>query len=451
MIRIFSANLPYKQEQMLLQFTVHNFRSFRDEAFLTTIPANLSGKEEHIAAVNEEVNALKSCILYGPNASGKSNLIKAIQALQSMVIHSNEVPLQGTINAYRPFLFDATSRQSPVSFTIDFTIDDIRYHYHLAFLAKEIITENLAFYPQGRLAKLFERKGQQFIFGDYLKGPKKAVESVTAPNQLFLSKGAVNNIPLLAHVYEFFRTQLQTVQLTDNLNQNRFTQSIAKRLLIPSEGLFRNNFLALVKALDTGITDFDIRSSHAPIEAHIAAEPLPSYRPKTHRIFAVHPIYQDGQIVGEDILPLEEESIGTQKLFTLAGLFLNALEYGTTIILDEFERSIHPLISRYLLSLFHHPDINKNNAQLIAATHDTTLLESHNHLRRDQVWIVEKDQQGVSELFSLADIKGVRPEVPFDQWYLTGRFGGIPTVQSLDFEYNFELNETQTSETKQDN
>jgi hypothetical protein len=134
---------------------------------------------------------------------------------------------------------------------------------------------------------------------------------------------------------------------------------------------------------------------------------------------------------------LEDESVGTQKLFGLSAMILNAMERGSVLILDELERSLHPHISRFILSLFNNPRINKNNAQLIAATHDVTLLSEENNLRRDQIWIVEKNREGASELFSLADMKGVRDNVPFEKWYLSGRFGGVPNIESLQFEFDY--------------
>lgn len=147
-----------------------------------------------------------------------------------------------------------------------------------------------------------------------------------------------------------------------------------------------------------------------------------------------------GKERGTATFSLEWESKGTQKLFVLGGLLLQALMQGGVIVIDEFERSLHPLIYSYLIQLFHNPKINSRGAQLILATHDTNLLSS-NEFRRDQIWIVEKDKTGASELYSLSDVTGILKGAPYEKWYLSGRLGGIPGIRSLDFELNYASHE----------
>ncbi|MEL6944953.1 MAG: AAA family ATPase, partial [Bacteroidota bacterium] len=208
-----------------------------------------------------------------------------------------------------------------------------------------------------------------------------------------------------------------------------YTNKIAEELSkAAGNKLFIENFTQLLKSFDTGIHSFTIRKDESSFK-------------KKYDIFVDHIVYNNaGGEIGKKARSIVEESTGTQKLFVLAGLVLRALMNGRIIIIDEFERSLHPFITAFIIRMFHEPSINTRGAQLVIATHDTNLL-SNSELRRDQIWIVEKDQRGMSSLFSLADINGVRAQIPFEKWYLSGRFGGVPGIEALNFELNYQYEE----------
>jgi len=412
---------------MILEFNIENFRSFRDRQSFSMIPDE--GKQElpeHILEVSAKYQALKSAVVYGANASGKSNFMKALQALRNAVVTSADLAPDRDLECYDPFRFNPRSVQSPTVFEIDFLLEKVRYNYYFSLLHREVVEERLFFYPEGRESKLFERKGQTFEFGDYLKGPKSVISRLTGKNQLFLSKAARNNLEQLEPVYRFFSQRFMPIPFLDSWADNLYISRIAKELLnAPQNARFLENFKLLVKSFDTGINDFKINRSDLPGPG------------KDYDITIEHDVFDDaGKKLGNTFYPIEEESAGTQKLFVLGGLILRALMNGRVIIIDEFERSLHPLISGYLINLFHDPKINSNGAQLVLATHDTNLL-NNNAFRRDQIWIVEKGKTGASELFSLADVKGILKGAPYEKWYLSGRLGGIPSIQSLDFELNY--------------
>lgn len=217
------------------------------------------------------------------------------------------------------------------------------------------------------------------------------------------------------------------IPFLDSWVDNYYSDRIAKELLNDNNDVFIQNFKILLQSFDTGIIDFSVKESELPWEKY--------------EIFAVHDNFDENDNnIGFSAMPLAEESTGTQKLFVLGGLVLRALMNGRTILFDEFERSLHPIISQYIIQLFNNPEVNTKNAQLILATHDTNLLGKENNLRRDQIWIVEKDEKGRSELFSVSDIEGIRKDTPFEKWYLSGRFGGIPGIESLNFKLNFQNN-----------
>ncbi len=327
---------------------------------------------------------------------------------------------------YDPFKFNQTAHSEPTTFTLEFLIKDIRYHYHIEFTKKEVVSEILQFYPHGRVTNLFIRRENDYEFGETLKGQKSVVKQLTAKNQLFLSKGAQNNIRQLVEVYNYFSEDFMTIPFLDSWTDTQYANRIAKELIRKNGNTsYIDNFKKLLTSFDTGISDFKVEKNELPFG-------------NDYDINVDHILFDEkGQMKGSVSQSIEEESTGTQKLFVLGGLILRALMKGRVIMIDEFERSLHPLISSYILTLFNDPEINTQNAQLILATHDTNLLDKQNQLRRDQIWIIEKDQFASSQLFSLADIDGTRKGIPYEKWYLSGRFGGIPVVESLNFKLNF--------------
>ncbi|MCB0551784.1 MAG: ATP-binding protein [Phaeodactylibacter sp.] len=412
---------------MLLEFSVENFRSFRDRQVLSLLPDE--GKKEearHFFTIAGKYRVLRAAIVYGANASGKSNLMKAMQALRNLVLSSADRAPDKPFEEYAPFLFNARTASAPVSFETDFLLEEVRYHYRVSILKEEVVEEQLLFYPEGRESRLFKRIRQEFEFGDYLKGQKVVVSKLTGANQLFLSKAARNNIQQLVEVYRFFSEQYMPIPFLDSWVDKYYLRRIAKELESGKKNeRFIKNFKSLLKSFDTGVVDFKVEEPELP------------FIEEDYEISVEHQVYDDdGRQLGTTYYPLAEESTGTQKLFVLGGLILRALMNGRVIIIDEFERSLHPLICNYLIQLFHNPEINTRGAQLILATHDTNLLSSID-FRRDQAWIVEKDQAGASEIFSLADITGILKDAPYEKWYLSGRLGGIPGIQRLDFELNY--------------
>lgn len=417
---------------MLLEFAVENFRSIKDKQTLSLL-ADTSKEElpDNVLDVSEKLQVLKSAIIYGANASGKSNVMRAFHAFWMLVSFSADHNPGDSLKEYEPFQFNPATKSAPTSFELTLLIDDTRYFYAVSILEKQILHEKLLFYPQGREARLFIREGQHFDFGDYLKGQKTVIAELTTENQLFLSKAAKNNLKQLVEVYIFLNQHLMPIPFMDSWIDSYYMNRIARELVSSKQDTrFFHNFKALLQSFDTGIVDFRIEERDALSEK------------REFEIYADHIVFDEqGRETGTVFQSFSEESAGTQKLFVLGGLILRALMNGRTIMIDEFERSLHPMISSYIIQLFHHPRINVKGAQLILATHDTNLLSKDNQLRRDQIWIIEKDKTGASELFSLADITGVPSRAPFEKWYLSGRFGGVPGIERLHFEFGYQHDE----------
>lgn len=410
---------------MILEFSVENYRSFKEKQTLSMIPDE--GKQEHpdnIITIAGKYKVLKSAVIYGANASGKSNFIKALKSLRDLILKSAEREPNSGFEEYDPFAFSNETNLGSTIYEIDFLIENIRYTYSVAIESSAVLQENLSFYPQGKETKLFSREKQEFKWGDSLKGHKAIVADLTADNQLYLSKAAINNITQLAKIYDFFNQYFLVIPVLDRWEEILYSNKMIKESIFEETNeSFVKKFKSLLRSFDTGIVDIKIEKKDND-----------KFDWADYKISIEHQLYDNkGNLVGSTFRPIKEESTGTRKLFVFGGLILQALISGSVIVIDEFERSLHPLISRYIVNVFNDPNINTKGAQLIVATHDTNLL-TNNDFRRDQVWIVEKDQTGSSELYALVDIKGIRNNIPLEQWYLSGRFGGIANIESLNFE-----------------
>lgn len=413
---------------MILEFSVTNYKSFKDKTTFSMVADDKDKTQEQNCFEMNKTTLLKSAVIYGANASGKSNFMEAFGTMRKIInfsatyssVNNNSINTQ-----YQPFEFDELSITKPTVFELYFFIDSIKYHYSFSYNNQEIVTEFLYYYPNTKQTLLFKRNYDDYEFGTKLKGEKNLVKNVTDKPQLFLSNGANNKMLQLMTVFEYFRLSFSPVPFLDKNVDITTTNIFAKSLYEKDNFINYNNFMNLITSLDTGITKIEV-------------EKIKSLQ-GDYKIITYHQYKHQNGTISEQKFQLERESVGTQKLFVIVGLLLDALnEVGGVIMIDEFERSLHPQISKFLLSLFNNKDININNTQLIISTHDTELLSKENHLRRDQVWFVEKNEFGVSDLFSLTDVEGVRKDVPFDKWYLSNRFGGVPNLKTFNFKINFE-------------
>jgi AAA15 family ATPase/GTPase len=424
---------------MLIDFTVENFKSIKEEQTVSML-ASIS-KNEHPDNIfqpgkEENITLLKTAVVYGANASGKSNLISAIQTLAIFVVKSTDLKLGEYIPVYIPYKLDKNYREKPSKFEIEFIGNDkIRYRYTVKFNQEEVLFEELVFYPNKQEARFFLReKGKSIKFGHHVKGRKKNIESELIPNNLFLSKAANSNHEQLKEVYLYFLRNLTFHPVTDLRKKIVYSKSLE----IQKEGSDHlkdklSNFLA---AADTGIHSIGLGQQKmngnfkkifpGSMPEGIRNEILPGISPRPG---TCHRLYEGEKEIGTIPFDLDEESNGTLKMYALAGEIISGLERGETIMVDELDSSLHPHLSEYILELFNYPGTNPNNAQIIAATHDATLLNPKN-LRRDQIWFTRKNTFGATEVFSLDefDKNEVRKNTPFDKWYLEGRFGAIPLI-----------------------
>lgn len=423
---------------MLIEFTVGNYKSFKDPVTLSMVAAKLSAKDsnvdqENTFKVKDDLTLLVSAAVYGANASGKSNLVSALGFMCWLVLNSSkESQAKDPIGAV-PFRLDTNTEKQPSFFEIVFRQDDIPYRYGFEITTEKVISEWLFYSPRGREAKLFVRDESGISISRNFKGGKSS-KSLTRANALFISVAAQFNSETANNVLNWFRS-VNFISGLDDTSYGGFTAHKFSK-----EENYRTGILQIIRDFDIGIDDVRVEKGNIN-------EPgiFPSDMPQEIRdiiikqmgdeseVFSFKTIHvkRDSEKVSKQyaIFDMEDESEGTQKLFLLSGPILDTLQKGKVLVIDEIEARLHTLLTRKLIGLFNSPNTNPKNAQLIFATHDTNLL-SNKIFRRDQIWFVEKDNLGASHLYSLAELK-VRNDASFENDYLQGKYGAIPMFGEL--------------------
>ncbi|NTU44915.1 MAG: ATP-binding protein [Chlorobiaceae bacterium] len=414
---------------MFVEFRVKNFRSLRDEQVLSLV----ASKDDSLNDTNTIATGLKAvprllpgAVLYGANASGKSNLTKALQYMRDVVLESATVIQPGQAYAVQPFRLDAGSENEPTEFEITFILDHVRYQYGFAMTSLRIVNEYLLVYKTFKPQKWFERRFDDgkdkdiYEFGTGLKGPKNLWESATRPNALFLSMAVQLNSEDLRPVFDWFARNLVIFNESSRLNPQ-----VTIQLLKQNEG--KKQICDFLAAADISISDIEVVTNRVPGQAvhfdlaagktEVRTEEL-----EENRLRFTHITSQ-----GKAVFDFDDESNGTRILVFLAGTILGILAKGQTLVIDELDTSLHTLLVRELVHLFHRPEVNRQGAQLIFTTHDTSLLDAPDLFRRDQIWLVEKDSDQASTLVALAEFSPRKNEA-LGRGYLVGRYGGIPLL-----------------------
>lgn len=415
---------------MLVDFTVQNFRSIKEEAILSLVATeNHTLTEDKITHLPDlGFNLLKSAVIYGANASGKSNIILALLYLKQFIVNSTNIKLGQKIPFYEPYCLDKECILDPTIFEIEFVLSNISYKYKIIFDSIKIHNETLILVKKGKESIVYERIFQNIKFGKIFKGNKKHLVDELLENNLFLTKGANSNLNLLKDVYIYFMKSLRIEIQTESdsqfmrflLDQNINDEFDNKHLIE-----YKSTIEKFLKSADIGISEIRFNKKYINENSTINSV---VYEP----IF-LHDKFHLNQKIGVVEFKMHQESKGTIKMFDLALKVINVLNKGLILIIDELDASFHPLLTEYILSLFNDSKHNPHNAQLIFSTHETSILTLHN-FREDQIWFAEKNKYGESSLFSLAEFEknDVRSAKSLQNWYLTGRFGALPVIDKLE-------------------
>jgi len=421
---------------MLIGFRVSNHRSFRDQQDLSLVAVH---RDRELAESNlvdpglkgsKGVQLLRSLALFGANASGKTNLIRALDFMRSMVLGSAQ-HLEQVRLLNRPFALERAFRQAPSSFEITFSHLGIRYDYGFVLTSARVESEWLRAYPNGLPRLFFMRdaaKEQPFTFGPLFKGDKRRLVPLTRPNALFLSVGAQFNHPGLGLAFEWFREHLICLTGTEDRRGLLMGHTLARS---ESEPAFKRWVGKLLHSSDTGIGDWTVERAQMP--------QLELEDPMTRQKIRIGGEGQEGYtfallhegLEGKLPMPFEDESMGTQMLLALAAPLYEAVEKGAVLAIDELDQSLHPMLVKAILDLIHNPIANRKGAQLIFTTHQPLFLDQ-TLIRRDQVWFAEKDATGATSLFPLTDFKARKGRYEsILKGYLSGRYGAVPILRDL--------------------
>jgi AAA15 family ATPase/GTPase len=422
---------------MLIEFRVKNHRSLRDEQVLTMQAGPLGEKTDPrpftVAGLSERL--LPVAAIYGANASGKSNLLSALAYMRDAVQDSHRIwPPEGGVPR-KPFAWSESQTDASL-FEVTVLINGVKYQYGFAVSSAQILEEWLFAWPRGYKQKWFERDGRSFKFGSQLKGENKAIQEFTRENALFLSVAAQNNHAQLMPIFNWFDS-LESINVSapsrsskKGINPGLFTAfafddddkltasidyTFAEKVLVQK---FRKHVVDLLTNSDLGI--LDIRSNASSV-FRLEGGPLIELK---HRCGSDKPW-----------LPLDEESNGTRTLFRLAWPLFLTIQRGTILLVDELEASLHPSLAEQIVRQFNDSTTNPLHAQLIFTTQDTNLLGSTSEeavLRRDQIWLTEKDIEGATTLYPLTDFKPRKSE-NLERGYLQGRYGAIPFLGNFSF------------------
>ena len=404
---------------MILNLEFKNYRSFKGICSFTTEPTSSKAKVENLCEVetNAEGNkkVLRVSLIFGANASGKTNIIKFLYGFRRWLLNIDN-RVGEDIALYQPFKFDSATADAPTEFTMEFIAQKVRYKYEVHFVRYRITSESLLSYPNGKQTQLYERillsddkESDTIKFGSSLSSFKPFN---VFKNQLLMSK-FLKDTPCepITNAAKY---------LVDMVISNGFHEDTIlgedKEMLrwLYSHPDYKKMLAEFLAFADTGLADFQLDKRSDGVE-----------------VTSLHGLYKDGEGIGKTDLPLKEESFGTRALFIIGCHILQALQNGSPFFIDEMDSGLHSYITRLIVDIFRNERINKNNAQLIFTTHDVNLLDQ-NSIRKDQIWFTEKDKYGVSEMFTLSDFEDVREDTLFAKWYMNNKLGGVPSLQSLE-------------------
>ena len=418
---------------MLLEFRVSNYRSIKEEQCLSLVPIE-SDATLHAKNVYEPNNALvpsvlRGCAVYGANASGKSNLFLAMSVMQAIVRDSATLVQAGQSLNVQSYVFDEESRSAPTAFEVDLLIDGVRYQYGFSLTPERIQEEWLLVYKSSKAQRWFSRKRGEgdapdvYEFGAYFLGAKDLWKKATRDNALFLSTAVQLNCDQLRPLWNWMTGSWVILPAMVSLTIDLTVKAV-------ESGGKKAEVMELLNSADLGIADVDIqkqmgRQSTFALDIATGKVGVSEVAETEIRI----PRLKHRGASAEAFLNLQDESQGTQRVFAFAGVILSMLERGATLVVDELENSMHPLLVRHILGLFFSRKTNPAGAQILFSTHNTSFLDN-DLLRRDQIWFTEKGKDLATALTSLVDFSARKTEA-FEKGYLEGRYGAIPVLREF--------------------
>lgn len=413
-----------KEKVMIVDFSIKNFRSIKDEQ---TVSFHADKKTDYHAnnlfENSDGINLVKTCAIYGSNAAGKTNFIKALAVLRKFIIQSADLKEGDTIPFYDPNLLFESTRKAPVNFDIEFYVKKARYRYTVEFDEFSVLSEKLDLYKTARPSNIFTRESasdwRATKFGEAYKGGKR--QFAFFPNNSYLSKagGSPDAPQLIRDIYNYFRKSVITLNCNENVAVLGWNQD-------PAMVSVMNTFLNKV---DLGIECFELEDAADDEDIQVPKGMPADIAERFKKEFSRKEYFMHSNEKGNlTRLESEEQSSGTIRLFNMLPFFIQVLMKGQVILLDEIESSYHPHIAELIIKLFNDPALNRKGAQLIFTTHELSLM-SPKLMRKDQVYLVSKCKQLGTTFDSLDDFdSSLKDSSPFSKWYDEGRLGAIPRI-----------------------
>mgnify|MGYP003168974940 CR=1 FL=1 len=394
---------------MLIEFSVKNYRSFRDEAILS-LEATKSSTLKSVLIPFGGTPILPSAAIYGKNGGGKSNVIRAFWLAVQFIRNAQRTQHEKAAIPVVPFALNDYSASEPTKFSFLYTLDGIRYWYSFSATKEKVYTESLYHAPKGRKTLVFTREGQEFSFTE-AKTRRKLISQVVAENQLFFSVACTMNDVDCAKAMMWFREMIYF---------SRDYSDIPRQLLeYPNDANILRAISNYAKAADVGIEDmrFEINGKQIDEEAAFSEEI------KTELVQFMRLLSE----TSNDSMELADESDGTRKLMALAPAIESVLTKGGLLLVDGIEKELHPALVEFVIAKFQSKKTNPNGAQIVFTTHNTDLLDME-LLRKDQLYFVDKNGEGVSELYGISDFSA-HTTVNIRKGYLIGKYGATPNIE----------------------
>ena len=417
---------------MLIEFSVANFMSIKERqtfslvASKSTDMADTHTFDASLAAGKNNIRLLRSAAIYGANAAGKTNLLLAFKTMRSVVVKSGLEQLRGGPLPARPFMLDSKTRNAPSEFEMHFIADGVRHQYGFSITQEQVREEWLIAYPRNRAQRWFERtwssdkREYEWEFGAFLSGEKSLWKKSTRDNALFLSTAVQLNSQQLQPLYDWFT------------NNTPSPGSLALNCNPGSSPYGKEKVLNFLRAADLDIDDLYVKKKA------LSRDELPRDLPEhvqqffvkemeSEAVYEIATVYTDTD--GKPVtLDFGDESMGTRKMFAFAGYWIDALNKGRVIFVDELHEHLHLKLVKFLVELFHNDKTNPHNAQLVFTTHETAMLDQK-IMRRDQIWFCEKNKRGETAVYPLTDFSPRKGRENLELGYLSGAYGALPYIR----------------------
>ncbi len=432
---------------MLIEYKVSNFRSIYEEQSFNMICVNSykEKSETNIIKYTNQMNLLKSTAIYGPNASGKSTLLDSLNVFRKIVLYSST---KFNINAKLPITPFAFEQATDTSFEVTFVENNVKYIFGIVLNEERILEEYLIAYPSSQPQTWYirmydeENKDYKYKYGNFLKGQKKIWEKSTKKNALFLStainlQNDENN--QLSPIYNWFSTKLTSV------NINGFSDELSKEYCMNNEK--KKKIISFLQLAGIDILDIEVdiekrKKLFSDIDNVAIGENIKALETVMEKLLSDYEIEKLKKDIKINFihsngisLKLQEQSDGTKKLFSFASHWIESLDKGKVLFIDELNDNFHPSLVKLLVDMFNDKDYNQNGAQLIFTTHETSILNQE-VLRRDQIWFCDRNENLSTKIYPLSDFKPRKDYENIEDSYLSGRYGALPYFQKVSYKMN---------------